>query len=308
MLGGGSVDWIMRCLALVGGIVVAVLGVIPNALRRWKAMMPSVKGKNVLIVGVQSGNIGFYIAQFCVSLGAHVTIASRNKSGQLSSLAEVIGEVGTGTCQYLTIDVASREDDIVRSLEDQAAFDIIVWSVAFVKDLDIISADEEALRENARSCFDINASAYAHLMRSLIRAGKLGNDARVLVMSSLAERLGTRSGAAYAASKAGLRRLAESLEMWAKKNGHSWRTTYVLCGAVNTGLWNDDMDVGKNARQKMADPEKVAKAAVDGLMRGKREIIFEPPMWLMLVWRSLGLVDEDTVYGEGEKAIEAIRK
>jgi NAD(P)-dependent dehydrogenase (short-subunit alcohol dehydrogenase family) len=212
-------------------------------------MMESLQGKVALITGAGSG-IGAAAAVRLAKDGARVVAVDRNEARLKDVVASLVGSGHEGLVRDL------RPPGIAESLVADACkktgpIDIVVNSAGVchfnsMKDIDAGEWDE-VMEINVRSMFLI-ATAAAESMDSA-RGG------RIINIGSNAGRKGRALSAHYAASKAAVSNLTESLALsYGKKN----ITANTVCPAVTDtpmwdGLFSELHAVTGKTREELAD-------------------------------------------------------
>ncbi|KAF5979004.1 hypothetical protein FBULB1_5905 [Fusarium bulbicola] len=111
-----------------------------------KAFSNSIRGKIVLITGVNRGGIGFATAQgFSTQSPAHVILAGRSPSKAKESIGELKAEFPDVDYRFLEVDLSSQES--VRN----AAKEVLSWSEISAIDFVINSAGVMAIQERILS-------------------------------------------------------------------------------------------------------------------------------------------------------------
>jgi NAD(P)-dependent dehydrogenase (short-subunit alcohol dehydrogenase family) len=224
----------------------------------------TLRGQVALVTGASQG-IGRAIAAELARVGAHVVLCSR-RLRELEAVAGAIRERG-GRAQALACDVgdaAEVERLVAETRRTAGRIDILVNSAGYrtrgpLEDLPLPEWDA-MVRCNLTGVF-LCCQAAGRVMIGQ-RAGAIVN------VSSVAGRQGSRGMAAYAATKAGVTVLTQSLGAeWAK---YGVRVNAVAPGAVETegalAVWRTPEMVARVAREvplrRLGRPEEIAQAAV----------------------------------------------
>jgi short-subunit dehydrogenase len=152
--------------------------------------------------------------------------------------------------------------DFLGSLEAECSgldLGLIVYNATQAPIGEFVVANREALTR----VVDVNVRAQVELLRSLLPGMLSRGRGGVILMTSLAGNQGAPRLAAYAASKAFTRVLAESL--WYELKDRGIDVVACCAGAVRTPGY--EMAAGKDAPGTL-DPEEVVEAALSALGRG----------------------------------------
>ncbi len=226
----------------------------------------SLKGARVLITGASSG-IGAALATELVGRGAVVAISARR--------VDALEKVSSGRMIVVPVDVS--DSDGVRVAADQVrealgGIDIVVlnagtWEQAKVDDL-----DPQAFARH----LDVNVVGTVNTLAAVLPRMLSDHHGIVAIMASVAGFRGIPGGMAYAASKAALINLAESIRAEAIGRGVSVVT-------INPGFVKTPMtDANTFPMPFLIEPEAAARSIADGLVARRQEIIFPLPMAVLM--------------------------
>ncbi|MEB3371696.1 SDR family NAD(P)-dependent oxidoreductase [Saccharopolyspora mangrovi] len=213
--------------------------------------------KSALVTGASSG-IGAATARRLAADGWRVVLTGRDRC-RLEALAERTG--GDAVAADLT-----AADGLARVAEAARGVDLLVhsagigWSGAF-GEMEPHRIDE---------LVELNLTVPIRLTRAVLPP-------RVAFVASVAA-VGVRDEDVYSATKAGLRAFAASLRY------RGVTTTTVFPGAVRTPFFHGRRYDRRFPR--MLEPEQVADALVDAVLRGRAEVFV--PHWLTLADRVHG--------------------
>lgn len=224
-------------------------------------------GRTAVVTGGARG-IGRHIADALVTCGATVALVGRNKA----SLDEATEDIG-GACHGYVCDL--RDPQSVEAMAeavalDHGAPDILVNNAAtgggsaHLVDMDL---------DRWRDILDTNLTG-AFLVTKAFLPGMIGRNAGDIVMIGSTSGLkGDPGHSAYAASKFGLRGLAQAL--FYEVRAHNIRVSMVNPSATDKG---DDIDqqTGAGVRMHAAD---VAATVVHVCGLPRRTVIHEVTMW-----------------------------
>ncbi len=202
----------------------------------------SFDGKVAVITGAGSG-IGHATAVMLAAGGARIVAVDRNQD-KLDALMRALGGAGHVALQTDLRPVDSARQTIERAIAGAGAVDILVNSagVCHFNRMSQISAEEwdEVLEIDVRSLFFMSVAA-AELMAS---------GGRIINLGSNAGRKGRALSAHYAAAKAAVSNLTESLAL---AYGPKGITANCVCPAVtDTPMWDELFAELKGATGKSA--------------------------------------------------------
>lgn len=227
-------------------------------------------GAVALITGASSG-IGAQLARGLVARGHDAILVARRRD-RLASLAEEL-RGGGRRVEVIPADVSDPEGraellaDIGRLGLD---VDVLAACAGFGMGGAFIDADPDRIAQLIRT----NVEGSFLLTRSLAPAMVARRSGAILLVSSMAGNQPMPNFQAYAATKAAVTSLAESLH-W--ELGRSGVTVTALCpGGVRTEFSEVAGMLAAESRTPkafMADPAQVAEAGLEGLARGKRIVM-----------------------------------
>jgi 3-oxoacyl-[acyl-carrier protein] reductase len=185
--------------AYVSGQVVRIgAGVAPQPELDWERPLD---GKTALVTGASRG-IGAAIASTLARDGATVVgLDIPQAAADLKAVAETIG----GRSIELDITAADAPERIVAEFGD--GVDVVVHNAGVTKDRTIAKMPEERWTQ----LMEINLSSEERIDDALLDAGKLNVNGRIVCVSSMSGIAGNSGQTNYAASKAGVIGMVESL-------------------------------------------------------------------------------------------------
>jgi NAD(P)-dependent dehydrogenase (short-subunit alcohol dehydrogenase family) len=220
-------------------------------------------GKTALITGGNSG-IGLATAKLFKDEGARVAVTGRNPAG-LDNAQRLLGD----DALVLASDV-SRVDQIEQLMtrigEHFGKLDILVVNAAI--------AQPEPFESVAESTFDSTASinfkgAFFTIQKAL---PLLSGSASIIVTTSISNQMGSPNFSVYAACKAALRNLVQTLGLELIKRGA--RINAISPGPIDTPMWERfglppeitrsirDGVIAKSPIGRYGEADEVAKAAL----------------------------------------------
>jgi short-subunit dehydrogenase len=214
-------------------------------------------GAWVLIAGASEG-LGAAYARALAARGMALVLVARRKEPLEAFAAEIRATYGSETRWY-DGDVADPEflDALVASCSD-LDLGLVICNAAQSPIGDFATRDSQDLVR----VVDVNVRAPVTLLRGLLPGMIARGRGAVILMTSLTGNQGTAGIAAYAASKAFLRVLAESL--WYELKDQGIDVMACVCGVVRTPGYLSA--AGREAPGAL-DPEQVVKSALRALGR-----------------------------------------
>ena len=225
-------------------------------------MSGQLTGKVAIVTGSGRG-IGRAIALRFSAEGAKIVLASRTKS-QLESVAREIGRAGDTAIVAADVSQESGSQQAVRAAKDKfGALHIVVNNAGIygpVKPIEEITQQEwdEVLAVNLRGAFLMTRSALPLLYS--------GPPAAIVNVSSVAAKAAIPSGAAYAASKAGLLALTRTTAAEGARRG--LRCNAILPGPVPETEMSQELGK-KLAERADRDAGEMLKEFLGGILQGR---------------------------------------
>lgn len=239
--------------------------------------MSDAAAETIVITGASSG-IGRELALQLAAPGRELWLVARN-AARLNEVADSVRRTGA-TARVITLDLADTaaagrflEEEMKNRRIDQI---YLAAAISLYGEMTHVRLEdwERLYRTNFLSCIQWTHAAYVNMVPR--RTG------RIVIISSLSGITGYPTATPYAALKAGLNGLFRSL--WHEARMHGIDVRLVSPGYVATGIFRSaiyrDADYESTMRQisslgfKMISPEAAAKAILQGVARGKKEIIF----------------------------------
>ncbi|MEZ6195663.1 MAG: SDR family oxidoreductase [Planctomycetota bacterium] len=226
-------------------------------------------GRSALVTGASSG-IGRALALELARRGASVTLVARREE-RLRALAEEISTAG-GSARVLVADLLdpAGRDAVIGVLADpEATPDILVNNAAFGVHARFLDTPPERLE----ACLRLALEAPVVLTRAFLGATVERREAAVLLVASIASFVPTPWHGLYSAAKAGLASLGEALAIELEEGGG--RVTCLCPGVTETEFFRagDYDESGLMTRIGRMSPERVARAGLDGLSRGRPLVV-----------------------------------
>lgn len=221
-------------------------------------LMSKLTGKTALITGGGSG-IGLATARLFLDEGARVAITGRDEA-KLRRAAESLK--GGGRLVYYPADVAQPQQvqDLVRKVTDQLGrIDVLVNNAG-------LNVKERTIRqltpETWRKLIEANLDGAYYCTHAVLPQMLERHDGVIVYVSSIAgKRANPLGGAAYAASKFGMRALGMCLAAEEKDSGV--RVSVIYPGEVETPILEvRPQPVSAEQRRQILQPEDVAAAVL----------------------------------------------
>lgn len=232
------------------------------------ARLTDYHGKNALITGASSG-MGRLLALRFARAGARVGLVAR-RAAELRHLADEITAAG-GSAVVLPCDVADRAQVFATA---QAArtqlgpIDILVNNAGYGHHRSFLEWDLDDIER----MLHVNFLGTVYWTKALLPEMVERRSGWLVVIASVAGKLGVPEESAYAASKFAQVGWAEALSFEVEDAGIHVLT--VCPGAINTPFFDAEAlrRMPPMAKRLMIEPEPVIDAIIDALARGKREI------------------------------------
>lgn len=232
--------------------------------------MDGLRGSTALVTGA-SGGIGRQIVRRLAQEGVKLAISGRRVDA-LQQLSEQIRSAG-GTCVVVPADLGDRDqlkgllDEVQRSL---SPVDVLVNNAG----VESIGAFTAYTEEELVELIDVNLTAPMLLTKAAIPGMLERGRGHVVFISSLAGKIGPAYNEPYAASKAGLIGLTQSLR--AEYAGRPVGFSVVCPGFTRgEGMYQRMADEGHTSNRLIGETstEKVSDAVVKAIKRDVGEIV-----------------------------------
>ena len=232
-------------------------------------------GARALVTGA-TGGIGGAVARALHGRGASVVLSGRREP-LLEQLRASLGD----RAEVVPVDLAER-DGPARLAEAAGAVDVLVANAALPASgrVDDFEPDE------IDRALDVNLRAPIQLTRALLPGMLERGRGHVVLVSSLAGKVGSPRSAVYSATKFGLRGFAAGLREDVEPRGIG--VTVVFPGFVSDAGFFAESGVRLPPWVGTRTPEQVAAAVVRGIERGRAEVDVAP-LSLRVGTRAAGL-------------------
>ncbi len=232
--------------------------------------MKDLKGRSALVTGA-SGGLGTHIARRLAREGMNVVVSGRREDA-LAAVAGELSELGV-TAQAVPADLADlgQIDSLIeRSEAALGSIDLLVNNAG----VEITSAFTSYTRAELTSIVDVNLTAPLLLTHRLVGGMLSRGHGHVVFISSAAGKLGPAYQEPYAATKAALIGLTQSLraEYLDAPVGFS-----VVCPGfiAGDGMYQRMLEEGVKSNRLLGETttEKVTDRVIDAIRRDQPEVI-----------------------------------
>lgn len=221
------------------------------------------KGKTAIVTGAAKG-IGREIALALAREGAYVAVNYNGSAGKAEETVRKIREAG-GKAEAFRCDVSdftASEEMVKQILAKRGQVDILVNNAGITRDGLIMRMSEEDFDR----VVDVNLKGCFHMIRHLSRQFLKQKSGKIINISSISGVLGNAGQANYAASKAGIIGLTNSVSRELACKGIC--VNAIAPGFIHTEMTEVLSDSVKEAAQKQipmghfGKPEDIAELAV----------------------------------------------
>lgn len=247
--------------------------------------MKNLRGANILLTGA-AGGIGRHIARALAGNSANLALSGRN----VEALEQLAGETRALGVSVVIVPADLAEPDAARSLPARAEQELgpldVVVNNAGIELTSAFTLLDTAELETMTTVNLLAPMAITHaVLPGMLERGR----GHVVQMASLAGKSGPPFSEPYAATKAGLVGLTESLR--AEYAGSPVGFSVVCPGFVaDEGMYARAKERGVTGSRLMGEsrPEAVARAVVTAIRRDAPELIVNPtPVRPLLAFREL---------------------
>jgi len=225
----------------------------------------------VVVVTGGSGGIGLAVAHAALERGARVGLVARRPAGLERAAAELGSNVATAAA-----DVTDRAavDVALSDLHDQLGpIDILVNSAGVGA---VGPATLSTTPEVVDELLDANLAGVLHPTLAALPSMLARRHGHVVVIGSVAGRIGVPGESAYSASKFALTGFTEALAL--ELRGWGIGVSLVSPGAVDTGFFSARGAPYARHWPPPVQPERVARAVVRAVERKRFDVVV--PAWL----------------------------
>ncbi|MCX8073740.1 MAG: SDR family oxidoreductase [Candidatus Binatia bacterium] len=247
------------------------------------ARLESFAGIRAVVTGASSG-IGELLAKRFAREGAAVALVARRR-GELERVAQEIRNRG-GQALVLPCDVARRDEVFAaaeRVVGEFGGVDLLVNNAGYGGHRPFLEWDIDDIEH----IMQVNYFGTVYWTKALLPRMIEQRRGWIVMMASVAGKLGVPDESAYAATKFAQVGLAEALSYEVEDFGVH---VLIVCpGAIDTPFFNEAARrrMPEVAKRLMIPPERVVDAVVRALRAGKREITVPPFIRASYVVRAL---------------------
>jgi short-subunit dehydrogenase len=232
--------------------------------------MKTLQGRNALVTGA-SGGLGTHLARRLAREGMSVAVSGRRKDA-LETLAAELGELGVKSVAVVAdLSDLSTTDALVDGVEAELGpIDVLVNNAG----VESVGAFTSYTPEELTSMVDVNLTAPLLLTHRLTPGMLERGRGHVVFIASMAGKVGPAFSEPYAATKAGLVGLTQSLraEYLDAPVGFS-----VVCPGfiAGDGMYARMVEEGHHSNRMMGETttEKVAEAVVRAIREDRAELL-----------------------------------
>jgi NAD(P)-dependent dehydrogenase (short-subunit alcohol dehydrogenase family) len=196
----------------------------------------------VIVTGTSSG-IGLETAVYLAERGFDVCATMRDLSRRQRLDAEA--ERRGVTLNVLQLDVTS-DRSIAAAVDTALARTGRIAALVNNAGIAVRGFFEDLAAEEIRDVFEANVFGTMAVTRAVLPHMRVAGEGRIVVMSSIAGRLGSMTGSAYCASKFALEGFAEALALEVAPLGIG--VSLVEPGMIPTDIWSPDRGIAARAR------------------------------------------------------------
>jgi short-subunit dehydrogenase len=228
------------------------------------------RGRTALVTGA-SGGLGAHLARRLAREGMHVALTARREA-ELSALAQELGALGvrTATLPADLSDLAQVDPLLERAEAALGPLDLLLNNAG----VEAVGAFTTLTREELTSTVDLNLTAPLLLTHRVLPGMLARRRGHVVFISSLGGRAGPAYDEPYAATKAGLVGLTQSLRA---EYRHEPVGFSVVCPGfiAGDGMYQRMVEAGLRANRLVGETtlERVADAVVRAIQRDLPEVI-----------------------------------
>ncbi len=216
----------------------------------------TLEGRRAIITGSNQG-LGLVMAEHFVRAGAHVALCARNAE-RLEAAREQVATAAPAGVRVLARPCDVTDETALRGLVDEVVVelggvDVLACSAGVYGTKGLV---EEIDLEEWRQCLDVNLVGVLTSCRAVIPHMKERGAGKILILSGGGATKPMPYLSAYAASKAGVVRLAETIAGEVAPHGIDVNT--IAPGALNTRLLDEILEAG---------PERVGQSFYEASVR-----------------------------------------
>lgn len=232
--------------------------------------MKQLRGRTALVTGA-SGGIGRQIARHLAGEGMNVVVSGRRED----ALAEVVAELRGSSVKAEAVpadlnDLGQLDPLVERSEAALGPIDLLVNNAG----VETVGAFTAYSREQLTAMIDVNLTVPMLLTHRVVPGMLERGHGHVVFISSLAGKVGPAYNEPYAATKAGLIGLNQSLRAEYSKAPIGFS---VVCPGfvAGDGMYQRMVEEGVSSNRMLGETtlEKIADCVVDAILRDRPEVV-----------------------------------
>ena len=233
-----------------------------NRYNNWTIYLFNISGKIAIVTGASQG-IGRTIAKIFSKSGAHVICIARTENKIIDLVEEIIED--NGSADHISCDVSDSDafsNSVNNVINNHGKIDILINNAGITRDALIMRMTEEQWEK----VINTNLKGAFYGMKSVIKSMMRNKFGRIINITSIVGITGNAGQANYAASKAGLIGMTQSI---AKEVGSRGITVNCIApGWIDTEMTDELPENSKNALVdriplgKIGEPEDIAYTAL----------------------------------------------
>lgn len=212
------------------------------------------KDKIILIVG-GSGGIGSACGRIFARAGAKVILAARN-TDKAAQVAQEINKAG-GDAYVIKVevtDLASVSTMVREVIDDLGSIDVLVNAFG----LGMLQPLLDVKPESARELFEVNIYGTFLVTQTVMRFMATEQKGRIIMFPGILGKHVMKNSSVYSASKFAITGFTRALVEEQQRGDIKFSLMYL--GGVDTPFWDREAIKTRVRRDKMLEPEEVAKA------------------------------------------------
>ncbi len=232
-------------------------------------------GAVAVVTGGASG-IGLATARALHAEGAHIVLADINEAGLQAAAEQVRGAMPDASTRVATMVTDVRDDAQVRALVQSALeltgrVDLLVASAGIGRGGPI----EDLSSADMRAMLDVNVMGIYHCVQEVVPTMRAQGSGHIVLLSSVAGKLGVPTLSGYCASKWAVRGFA--IAMRAELYGSGVGITTVYPAWVDTPMFRQATEQSEGLlMQVLLKPEQVADEILQAAREGRRDLTLAP--------------------------------
>jgi short-subunit dehydrogenase len=238
------------------------------------------ENSRILLTGATRG-IGESLARQIAARKAKLILVARD-AARLETLAGILSEAGSRAIMVAgdITEAATRQQAVEAARDNLGGLDVLINNAG----VGSLARFEESDEATLRRLMEVNFFAPVELIRLALPLLKQGQQPLIVQVGSILGRRGTPFCSAYCASKFALQGFSESLRAECARD--SIDLLMANPGPTDTGFEDRRLGSGPTQPKRQTprvSPERVARAIIRGMERGRHEVIPSWPGWLLVL-------------------------